>query len=84
MFSPLSAKEINQYLELITMNKIEAIEKNVRSLNLEELAKFRAWFAEYDAELWDEQIASAITNGKLDTLSSVALAEHKDGRSTIL
>lgn len=30
------------------MNRIETIEKEVASLSGEELAAFRAWFAEYD------------------------------------
>jgi hypothetical protein len=36
--------------------KIENIENEVRSLTAAELAAFRKWFAEFDAEAWDRQL----------------------------
>lgn len=50
------------------MTKIEALEKKIQELSPEELADFRAWFLEYDAAAWDEQIASDAKSGKLDAL----------------
>ena len=41
--------------ECINTNIVEEIERAVRKLSPEELAAFRAWFAEFDAEVWDRQ-----------------------------
>ena len=63
------------------MTKLEEIEKAVAGLEPEELAKFRRWFEELDAELWDEQIKRDIKKGKLDNLARQALEDHKQGRT---
>ncbi|MBK6974049.1 MAG: hypothetical protein WCF44_12540 [Candidatus Methylophosphatis roskildensis] len=63
------------------MSELERLEERVQNLSPEELKKFRAWFAEFDAMLWDEQIAADSKDGKLDKLVSEALAEHKAGKS---
>ena len=39
------------------MSEVEQFEKRVNSLPPEDLAKFRAWFIEFDARVWDEQRA---------------------------
>jgi hypothetical protein len=64
------------------MSKLEAIEKKVSSLSAEELAKFRRWFAEFDAAEWDRQIERDVKAGKLDALADEALREHAAGKST--
>ena len=66
------------------MNKVEQIEDQVKDLSSDELKAFRAWFAQFDAELWDEQIAADSNNGKLATLAEPALADHEAGRSKLL
>jgi hypothetical protein len=38
------------------MTTVEDIEKAVAKLNAEQLARFRAWFEEYQAQLFDERI----------------------------
>jgi hypothetical protein len=63
------------------MGKIEQIEDYIRNLSAEELAKFRAWFAEFDAQAWDRQIEADSKAGKLDRLIEKSLAEHKAGKS---
>ena len=63
------------------MGKIEQIEDYIRNLSPEELAKFRAWFAEFDAQAWDRQIEADSKAGKLDRLIEKSLAEHKAGKS---
>ena len=40
------------------MSELEELEKRIRKLSPQELAKFRAWFAEFDHALWDRQIES--------------------------
>ncbi len=63
------------------MTRIQALEKEVRSLSHDELAKFRAWFARFDAVQWDRQIESDMATGKLDSLAARALAAHRRGES---
>jgi hypothetical protein len=63
------------------MTKIEKLERDVRNLSTKELARFRAWFAEFDAAEWDRQIEADAEAGKLDRLADAALADHTAGRS---
>ena len=62
------------------MSEIEQIEERVQSLSREELAKFRAWFLEFDAKVWDEQIEADVNAGKLDELIDEALADSKPAK----
>ena len=66
------------------MSKVESIERHIEQVSPEELAKFRAWYAMFDAELWDRQLEADVKAGKLDTLADRALQAHKAGRSTKL
>ena len=66
------------------MSKVENLEKQVQQLSQEELAEFRRWFAEFDAQLWDRQFEADVKAGKLDKLAEKALREHAAGRSTKL
>jgi hypothetical protein len=66
------------------MSKIEQIELAVKELSAEELAAFRAWFSEFDADAWDRQFEADAKAGKLDVLAERALLEHSSGRSTEL
>jgi len=63
------------------MTRIEDIEKAVAALPPEELARFRAWFEEFDARLFDEKIEHDAKAGKLDGLAKKALADHHAGRT---
>ena len=63
------------------MTEIEKIEKRIEGLSPEELAKFRSWFVEFDARVWDRQIEADSKAGKLDRLANSALADYKSGRS---
>jgi len=63
------------------MTKVESLEREVENLNSEELAAFRAWFATYDADAWDEQIERDVRAGKLDRLAAEALAAHDRGET---
>jgi len=66
------------------MTKIEIIERQIKELSREELAEFRAWFAEFDGELWDRQFEADVKAGKLDALAENALRDHQAGQSTKL
>lgn len=63
------------------MTNLEKLQKQVRELSPEELRKFRAWFAEFDARAWNEQIEADARAGRLDALVSEAQAEHKAGKT---
>ena len=63
------------------MGAIEKLELLVKSLSPEELAKFREWFAEFDAQIWDRQIEADAAAGKLDRLIDESMAEHRANKS---
>ncbi len=66
------------------MGKVEKIEREVQELSSEELAKFRQWFAAFDAQAWDRQFEEDVKAGKLDALAERALRDHAAGKSTKL
>ena len=66
------------------MSRVEHIAGQLKSLSLDELKDFRVWFARYDAESWDDQIAADAKAGKLRALAVQALQDHESGRSTVL
>lgn len=66
------------------MGNVENIERQIKQLSAAELAEFRLWFAEFDAELWDRQLESDVLSGKLDALASEALRAHAAGKTTKL
>jgi len=63
------------------MTRLEIIEKSVTELSPEELARFRDWFAEFQAAQWDRQFETDARAGKLDRLAEEALADHRAGRT---
>lgn len=63
------------------MSKVENIEQEVQGLTPSELAAFRRWFIEFDAQLWDRQIEEEVRKGRLDKLSDEALAAHRAGKT---
>jgi hypothetical protein len=63
------------------MSKVKDIESRIREHSAEELAAFRRWFADFDAEAWDRQFEADVKAGKLDRLAARALQDHADGRS---
>ena len=66
------------------MEKVEKIEREVKTLSPEQLASFRQWFAAFDAEAWDRQFEADVKAGKLDALAERALRDHAAGKSTKL
>lgn len=63
------------------MSRVQRVEKNVKSLNREELAEFREWFLDFDAEAWDAQIEQDAEAGRLDRFADEALQQHEHGES---
>ena len=63
------------------MSIVEDLERTVRELNREQLASFRRWFLEFDAEAWDHQLEEDVAAGRLDELGEEALADLREGRT---
>ena len=66
------------------MTTVAEISGAVKRLPKRELARFREWFAEYDAAVWDRQIEADLKAGKLDVLIREARRDHKAGRTKAL
>lgn len=64
------------------MSTVRDIEEAVQKLSDEDRAKFRAWFIEFDAALWDRQIETDVAAGRLDWLVNEAREDHRAGRCT--
>ena len=63
------------------MTTVAEISGAVKRLPKRDLARFRKWFAEYDAAVWDRHIEADLNAGKLDTLIREARRDHKARRS---
>ena len=63
------------------MSTVEDIEKAVTELPTDQLDRFRAWFAEFDAARFDRTIEQDIAAGKLDRLAARAIADFRAGRA---
>jgi len=63
------------------MRSIRDIEKAVRELPPTDLAAFRKWFAEYDAERWDERFERDAKSGRLDELAREAIDDLRRASS---
>jgi len=51
---------------------VHEIEKAITELSPEELTRFRQWFEEFDAKVWDEQFENDAKSGKLDKFPNKA------------
>jgi hypothetical protein len=56
---------------------IDEIEAAILKLSPEELARFREWFDEYCAEVWDKQIETDAKAGRLDKFIAEANEEKR-------
>jgi hypothetical protein len=56
----------------------------VKRLPKRDLARFRKWFADYDAAGWDRQLESDVGAGRLDALIQEAQRDHRGGRTKVL
>ena len=63
------------------MADVEQLERQVEKLSPGDLAKFRAWFHEFDARVWDQRIEADFKAGKLDRFVADALAEYEAGKA---
>lgn len=63
------------------MTSVAEITGAVRRLPKRELARFRKWFAAYDAAAWDLQFEQDVAAGRLDALAREALKDQRAGRT---
>jgi len=63
------------------MGKVENIEGQVQALSPDELARFPAWFLEFDWAAWDRQIEHDVRAGKLSGMAERALRDHAAGKT---
>lgn len=68
--------------KLDDVSSVKEIEDAVRGLSAPELAAFRAWFAEFDGDVWDRRIEADVSSGRLDALADEALEDLREGRCT--
>jgi hypothetical protein len=66
------------------MTTVAEITGAVRRLPKRELAKFRRWFAEFDAAAWDRAFEEDVAAGRLDDLAREALRDRRAGRTSDL
>ena len=60
---------------------IHEIEEAISQLPPDELARFRQWYAEFDAQIWDEQFETDAKSGKLQKVAEKAIEEYSAGKS---
>lgn len=68
-------------LKELKMEAIGEIEKAISNLTLEELAQFREWFEEFDADLWDRQFEEDVKTGKLHRIAEKSISDFKAGKA---
>ena len=58
---------------------IEKIEAEIQKLSPSELARFRSWFENFDAEAWDIQFENDVKSGALEKHAEQAIKDFKSG-----
>ena len=66
------------------MSTVQEIQSAVAQLSANELARFRAWFEEFDTRRWEMQFEDDARTGKLDELADQAVADFRAGKCTNL
>lgn len=58
---------------------VAEIEKAIKKLPPNEVSELSEWFAEFEAKVWDEQIAEDLQNGRLKNLMEEAERDFAKG-----
>lgn len=58
---------------------VTEIESAIEKLPPREISELSEWFAEFEARIWDEQIADDLRNGNLKNLQEEAEADFATG-----
>lgn len=67
-----------------TAMSVREIEAAVTQLTPGDLAEFAAWFEEYRAQAWDEQIARDVRAGRFEPVLQRAREQVKSGQCSSL
>ncbi|RXT41895.1 hypothetical protein [Bradyrhizobium betae] len=59
----------------------EDIEQAIERLTPDEVARFRAWFEQFDAVRFDEALEQGAKAGKLDAFAEEALSDYRAGQT---
>jgi hypothetical protein len=59
---------------------IKEIESAIAQLPPSELAELAEWFAEFQSQVWDEQLEQDVKAGRLDTLLKQAEQDFERGQ----
>ena len=62
------------------MDRVSKLGQEIQELSKTELAAFRKWFRDFDAQAWDCQIEEDVQAGKLDALANKALKDFESGK----
>jgi hypothetical protein len=65
--------------EKMNTRTVKELQAAVSRLSSQELARFREWFEEFEAKMWDEQFENDVKSGKLDHLAEQAIADLRAG-----
>jgi hypothetical protein len=63
------------------MTTVEQITGAAKRLPKKDRARFRKWFVDYDAAVWDRQVEQDVAAGRLDALAREAIRDHQAGRT---
>ena len=58
---------------------VAEIEKAIEKLPSNEVSALSEWFAEFEAKIWDEEIAEDLQNGRLQSLIEEAEMDFAEG-----
>lgn len=58
---------------------VAEIESAIQKLTTREVLELSEWFAEFEAQIWDEQISEDLQNGKLKSLIEEAEKDFAEG-----
>ncbi len=64
--------------------RVDEIKSAVAQLSGQDLDKFRAWYNEYEAKVWDNKIEEDIKTGKLGKLANEAIKDFEANRCSEL
>lgn len=60
---------------------IQELEQAVIQLPPKELARFRKWFNEFDAQAWDKQLETDAETGRFNKIAEQALKDYHAGKA---
>lgn len=59
----------------------EDIEQAIERLTPDELARFRAWFEQFEAARFDQALEQGVKAGKLGAFAEEALSDYRAGQT---